>query len=268
MKLYLQIIKNTWAEYMMYRLNFIMWRVRMVLQVLIVYFLWLAIYASQPGEKALLFGYSQDVMLTYILFTSIMRTLVFSTTTMNIGDVINQGNLSNFLVRPLNFFSYYFARDIGDKALNFVFALGEMAIIIALLKPPIVVQSSPVILLLFAGAVGIGMVLYFYFSLLLGFLGFWTPDVWGPRFISIIVMEFFTGAMFPLDILPQPLYAISKLLPFSYLLYFPLSVYTGKLSTADMIAGFCISMVWIGIFMYGVKYVWKRGLQEYTAEGK
>ena len=71
---YWQLAKISWANGFVYRLNFIMWRLRVVVQVLAVYFLWLAIL--KPNQT--IFDYTQAQMLTYILGTSIIRSLVFS----------------------------------------------------------------------------------------------------------------------------------------------------------------------------------------------
>lgn len=264
MNVYAQIIKATWSQYMMYRLNFVMWRVRMVCQLLVTYFLWWAIL----GTKEEFFGYTQSMMLTYVLLTSIVRTLVLSTTTMEIGDVINQGNLSNYLVKPLNVFSYYAARDVADKILNVLFAVVEVSILFFLLRPEIFVQTQPHVLLLSGVAVLLGMMLYFFFSLILGFLGFWTPDIWGPRFISFVIMEFFAGSLFPLDILPSPLFTLSQLLPFGYFIYFPLKIYTGQLDMNAIVQGLIIASLWVGALAYVATTIWKKGLRAYTAEGK
>ncbi len=271
MKKYLQIIKGTWAEYMMYRLNFVMWRVRMVMQILVVYFLWWAIFSQRqamPAGRQEFFGYSQSMILTYILLSSLVRTLVLGTTTMDIGSVINQGNLSNFLLRPLHFFHYYIARDIGDKLLNFAFAVVEVTILYFLLRPPIFIQTNGITLLLFLAAIIMGTILYFFFSLIFGFLGFWTPDVWAPRFLSFVIMEFFAGGLFPLDILPKPIFFISQLLPFSYFLYFPLKVYLGQLTMMTILEGFVIGIAWVAGLTMFASLLWQKGLKVYTAEGR
>ena len=268
---YLQIIKGTWAEYMMYRLNFVMWRLRMVMQLLVTYFLWWAIFGTKenlPAGEAGFFGYTQSMILTYVLLTSIVRSVVLGTTTMEIGDLINQGNLSNYLVKPIHFFSYYAARDAADKALNLLFAIGELVILFIILRPPIFVQTDPLYLGLAVVSVLLGAVLYFYFSMILGFLGFWTPDVWGPRFISFVVMEFFAGSLFPLDILPRALFAFSQALPFSYFIYFPIKVYMGQVGLPAIIQGVSTGILWVAGLWYLATVLWKRGLKAYTAEGK
>lgn len=264
MNKYLRIIGITWAEMMEYRLNFILWRVRWVLQRLVVYFLWWALFSTRET----FFGYSQSLILTYVLLTNVVTTFVTGTRTMEVGNIIRQGDLSNILIRPFGFFSIYFARDTADKLLNLAFGIGEVLLFIFLLRPQVFLQTDPVALALALFAAMVGMVVFFYFSLLIGFLAFWLPDVWAPRFLSFVIMEFFTGALFPLDILPDPLFILAKLLPFGYFVYFPSKLYLGQLATADIISGLSVGILWavgLGLLAY---VVWQRGLKVYTSEGR
>jgi ABC-2 type transport system permease protein len=259
---YLRVISASWAEYTAYRLNFVMWRMRMVMQILVVYFLWWALFSEQP----VLFGYTQARMLSYVLLSSIFRSIVLGTRTMEIGEVIHRGDLSYFLMRPMNFFRYYMARDVADKGLNAMFAVGEVSLLVMILRPPVFLQTDGGVLAMSAIALFLAVILYFYFSVLLGFLGFWIPDFWGPRFISFVLIEFFAGGLFPLDILPESLYRVSLSLPFAYILYFPLKVYLGTLTPAQMLSGFVIGSVWTVLIAAAVGVLWRMGLRTYTAE--
>ncbi|OGG08570.1 hypothetical protein A2154_00340 [Candidatus Gottesmanbacteria bacterium RBG_16_43_7] len=263
-KLYLQIFKNTWSEIMTYRVNFLFWRIRMVMQMLVVYFLWNAFYANRTA----LFGYSREMMLTYVLLISIVRTIVLSTTTVDIGNKINQGDLSNYLVKPICFVCFYFSRDMADKLLNLICGIFEVGIFILILNPPLAFQPDLFVTSTFLVAAGIGAVLYFYFSLLIGFIGFWSTEVWAPRFLSLTIMEFFAGTLFPLDILPQSLYTISQVLPFHYFIYFPIKVYLGQLTQTEILAGLTVSVGWVILLLLLTRYIWSKGLKIYQAEGK
>lgn len=228
------------------------------------YFLW---YAVIPvGTTA--FGYDQSSMLTYILLTAIVGAVVTSNRSYAIGQEINQGNLSNFLLQPMNYFGYWFAKDIGDKLMNIVFSIGELAVIFFFLKPPIYLQTNIEYLFMFATSLILAVILYFFINVLLGLIGFWSPDVWAPRFIFWIAVGFFAGEYFPLDILPQQIYEIFKILPFSYLIYFPIKVYLGQLSYVEVFQGFAVMLFWIFIFWVIVELVWKKGLKSYTAQGR
>src|SRR3990167_5333150 len=99
---YWQVAKVSWSNGLVYRLNFVMWRVRVVVQLLSVYFLWLAIF----GQTENAFGYSRAEMLTYIILIGLIRSLVFSSRSIDAQEEISSGNLSNYLVKPVNYFNY------------------------------------------------------------------------------------------------------------------------------------------------------------------
>lgn len=264
MKKYLQAARNVWESALVYRLNFTMWRVRNVLLVLTTYYLWLVVV---PANKPFL-GYSQSLMLTYILGASFISSMVLSSRSFGIGEEINNGDLSIYLLRPINFFYYAFAKDMGDKAMNIMFSIVELTILFTILRPPLFIQHNIFVLLSAIFSTLIGIFLYFCINVLMGFIGFWSPETWAPRFILTILISFLGGGSFPLDILPKEIYSMFKLLPFTYLQYFPLKIYLGQLSLLDGMTGAFISIAWVGILVYLIKYLWIKGLKSYTAYGR
>ena len=122
-----------------------MWRVRSIIRLLAVYFLWLAIFRRNQE----LFGYNQELILTYVLGTSLVRALTLASRSVDVGGEIASGALSNYLLKPINYFHYWLSRDITDKLLNLSFVLVEVSLIIWLLKPPLFLQTNPFYLLTF-----------------------------------------------------------------------------------------------------------------------
>lgn len=215
-----------------------------------------------------MFGYTESLILTYILGTAILGSLIFATRTLDIGEQINKGELSNFLIRPINYFLYKISQDVADKGINTFFVIFEITIILLLFAPPIFIQTNILALILTVMAVVLGIILYFLISFLLGMIGFWSPEVWGPRFIFSVLSGFLAGGLFPLDILPKGAFLFLQALPFPYLLYFPLKVYLGMLSEIQIITGLTLAAVWIVVLYYFVKFIWKRGLSVYEAVGR
>ena len=170
MRRYVQIAKNTWDETFTYRFSFITYRIRNILQILTVYYLWTFFI---PQNTTFL-GYTQSQMLTYILATMIVSSVVMATRSQAIGNDINQGNLSSFLLKPMNYFGYWFARDIGDKAVNLLFSIAELTLLFMLLHPPFFMQTNPFFLVSAILSISLGTILYFYFSVLMGCFGFWS----------------------------------------------------------------------------------------------
>lgn len=262
--MYLRIFTNVWSKALSYRFNFIMWRVRVVLQLLTLFFLWSTILINRSA----IFGYSTSQMLTYILGTSLIGSVVLSSRTFEVGDQINDGTLSNFLIKPMSYIKYWFFYDLGDKASNIFFSIIELTIIIFIFRPPLYLQTNPLYLAFTLLAAVLAMLLYFYFGFLLGLMGFWSNEIWGPRFIFFIIINFFAGAMFPLDALPKQVVNVLQLLPFPYLLYFPLKIYLGKITFPLILEGLLICSLWMAGLYFICKFIWLKGLKLYGAQGR
>jgi ABC-2 type transport system permease protein len=263
MKKYYLIALHTWQQIFEYRLSFVIWRLRAVLQVITLLFLWTAVLP----QNSTIGLYNQSTMLTYVLATSFVSSIVLSSKTTQIGDEINEGALSGYLLRPMNFFLYWFSRDLGDKAMNVLFSLFEIALIILLFHPPLFFQTQILPLFFSVILLVLALVLNFFFSLIFSFVGFWSRDVWGPRFIFSQLLTFFAGGLFPLDILPKPFFNFLRFLPFPYMQFFPIKVYLGQLTVAESIMGILVSAVWVVVMYRIMLFMWGKGLQAYTASG-
>lgn len=264
MKKYLSVAKLTWDETFTYRLNFTIWRVRSVLSLLTIYFLWFSVLPKGSN----LLGYTQDSILTYIIGAYFVGAIVFSSRTPEIGDNINSGDLSIFLLRPINYFFYWFAKDAGDKAMNIFFSIFELILFFIVIHPPLFIQTNIFTLFLSIIAIIFSTLILFWINVLLGLIGFWSQETWAPRFIFYTLVPFLSGVFFPLDIVPGVIFSIIKLLPFTYLLYFPVKIYLGQLVIVEIILGFGVSLVWVIILQGFAQFVWKKGLRSYVAYGR
>ncbi len=261
---YWLVAKNTWDEALTYRLNFAVWRLRVFLSLISTYFLWLTLL-----PKGSTIGiYNQASMLTYILGGSIMYSIVMSTRAAGVADDIVQGNLSNYLLRPVNYIFYYFSKDIGDKAMNIAFSLFEISLVFLLLRPPFFIQTNLLYIIPFTISVLLAVCINFYLNMMLSFIGFFSSEAWAPRFIFYILLTFFAGSLFPLDIFPAPIYLFLKLLPFSYLLYSPMKIYLGQMSPLNIAINLVLAILWTVLLYFFVNLLWKKGLRLYTAEGR
>lgn len=263
MKKYFAVFAITWQQGLAYRLNFILWRVRTVLQLLLVYFLWWTVFQSQSQ----VFGYTEQTIISYILISAVVRAVVLSSRVMDVGGQINDGNIVNFLIKPLDFVKYYFSRDIADKLLNITFAVVEILLIVLLLQPPIILQTNTVQIFLFLSSLFLAIILFFSISFIIGLLAFWLENAWGVYFLLFMFIEGFGGGIFPIDILPPFIAQIFLLTPFPYLIYFPSKLYLGTLSLDQTIQGFCILIFWVITFYLLMRKTLREGLKNYTAVG-
>src|SRR6266702_1535966 len=154
MNKYYLIARNMWDEMTTYRLNFATWRVRMVIRLLTTYFLWDVLLRQNNS----FFGFTHATILTYVLMGSLLDSVVFSSRSYGIADDINNGDLSNYLLKPMNYFLYWAAKDIGDKAMNVAFFTFEFALFYVIIRPPFILQTNVILLILFIIAILIAMI--------------------------------------------------------------------------------------------------------------
>lgn len=264
---YVSIVRTSLQDYFVYRLNFLLWRVRAIMQLLILYFLWLTVYGGLDSA----FGYNKAEMLTYILGISLIRSYILAARlSEGVGAQIITGDISNMLTKPISYLRYIFARDLSDKLVNIFFSSIELVIIVIFLKPSLVIQLNPTYLFGFAAAILVGLTLYFVVNFSLSLSAFWLhgDDWWAPRFIFGIVLDFLSGGLFPIDILPGLVRQVVMLTPFPYLLFFPMKVYLGQLDAVAIIRGVSVSLVWlVGLYIFQ-RWLWRRGLRAYAASGR
>lgn len=263
---YVQIAKISWQNGFVYRLNFVMWRVRMVIQTLTLYFLWAAV--AQGGGDV--YSYSQSQILTYILLSSFVVAIVFSSRSIDAQGEIATGDLNNYLIKPLNYFLNWVARDFSDKILNVTFSFIEITAIVFLLRPPFIIQTDPTIIFSFLISILLAAGLYFIFSFIVSMSTFWyyQSNGWAQRFLVFVLLRTLGGGLFPIDMLPAPIFNFLKLLPTTYFLYFPMQIYLGRLSLTEIIQGYSLISFWILALFALSQLMWRQGLKIYGAYGR
>lgn len=266
LKAYLQIFSTSWQNELVYRANFILWRLRNILRILMVIFLWSGIFQNNTQ----ILSYTKADMFTYVFLALVIQSVIFSSPSADhIGGEIASGALSNYLLKPLSYLKYWFTRDLSSKLLNISFAFFEISLLYFWLKPPIHVPSDPIFLSLFTLNIIIASVSYFFLSVLARFTAFWSPEnTWGLSFLVLVFTEILSGWIFPLDLLPSVVYTAIQLTPFPYLIYFPLKILLGKYSVLQAVQITAQSFTTLTVLLVLVKVVWRKGLKNYSADGR
>jgi ABC-2 type transport system permease protein len=264
MKKYHRFVIIPISELLTNRLKILVWRIRVIISTLTLFFLWNSVLPRNHSIGP----YTQSAMLTYILVGSFISNITIGSRSFSLGDTINNGDLSNYLLKPINYFIAFFLDDVGGKGADTILSICELTVLFIILKPDLMIQTNIFYIFSFSIAIILGMLLYFFFGILLSSIAFWSSEVWGPKFLFNTLTVFLGGAIFPLDIVPKGLYTVVMLSPFPYLTFFPIKVYLGQLSTEQISIGFAIACFWIISLYYLSKTVWRKGLLMYASAGR
>lgn len=266
MKIYWHIAKATWQEYLSYRLNFLLEVIGGIFTMLVAIAVWYAVFA---GDSAKIIGtYTLGQMVTYLLVAGVVSTILFLTAQGDdINNDINRGDISNFLVKPINVPLYWLTRDFVRKFFTLILGIAELAVIVFLFRDYFVFPSSVLNLMFFILAIFFAAILHFLLFAVLSVIAFWFEETWGWRFVMRIVMEISAGAIIPLSLFPDFWRTIFEILPFQYFVFFPMQIYFGKLDPIGILTGFMFVLVWLLILSFLFLILWKRGVRRYAGYG-
>ena len=265
MRKYLTIFGLSFQNEFVYRLNFVLWRLRNVLRILMTFFLWNSVFSSNTN----VFGYSKEQMLAYVFLVLLITSFVMSAPSNdNVGGEISDGTLNNFLIKPIGYLRYWLTRDWASKLLNMLFAFFEFFLLWSLFRPQIYLSQSPVQLSLGIVLILISSLMYYLITKLVISIAFWTPEnTWGLMFIVLVFMEILAGSIFPLDLLPKSIITLLQFTPFPYMIYYPIAILVGRIDT-----GVAVRILFQALALLSISYwlaikVWKKGLKNYAAVG-
>jgi ABC-2 type transport system permease protein len=262
----LLIFRLVFMERAAYRVNFILEIAGGILSILIVVFLWLAVYRSSGRTE--LGGYSLAEMMTYLLGAGLINSFLLTTAeNPETSRAIQDGSLSNLLIQPINPYWVWMLRDVAAKAFLGLIGLAGYAIVSLLLNERLIFLCDPLRLVLFGVALAAAVLLQFLTFESLSLLAFWVENTYGLRFTMRVIMEVAGGAIIPLSFFPGLLQKVFALLPFPYLIYFPMRIYLNKIESADIFAELLRAAAWMAGLAGLNAILWQRGLRRYTAMG-
>jgi ABC-2 type transport system permease protein len=254
-------IQNT----LVYRVNFLFRSLFGLIPLLAVISLWRAIYSGQqPG----LAGYTLAEMISYYLIVTIVDALTaVNEDDWQIAADIKDGNISQFLLKPIDYLAYRFCLFATGRIVYTTVAFLPVTVFILSLRHYFVLPADAATLGWFAASLVMTGLLQFFMSYAMALLAFWVLEV--STFIFILyAFEYMAGGhLFPLDILPAGLAQVLNLTPFPYQLYFPVSIYLGRATGAALYQGLAIQALWVALAYVAARVMWSRGIRKYAAVG-
>lgn len=264
MRVYATVWRLGLQDAIQYRIEGFIWFLFDVLPPLMMLAFWSAAYEGSQQVA----GYALPGMLAYTIGVMVLRNLITSHIEWEIDYAVRQGTLSNFLVRPLNVWAYWFMNDSAWRAWRMVMlspiVIVAIATLLPSLEPPSLSIHRGVALVL---ALVLGYLVCFLLKLSVGFTSFWLTDVNGVSNLFEIVVYLLGGVLIPIELLPEVLVGAARQLPFQYIYAFPLSVMLDRVPDDALFGALMAQLTWV-VVLSGLAYVlWRAGLRRYEAVG-
>jgi ABC-2 type transport system permease protein len=264
-KKYLHVINIGIQNTLVYRVNFLFRSVFALIPLVATISLWRAIYT---GKGDLVAGYTLAQMVSYYLVVTIVDALTaVAEDDWQIAGDIKDGRISQFLLKPIDYMTYRFCLFGAGRLIYTAVAFIPVALFILYQRYYFVPPANWETLGWFAISLVLTAALQFLISYTLALLAFWLLEISTLIFI-VFAFEYIAGGhLFPLDILPPGISRVLAFTPFPYQMFFPVSIYVGRVTGDAVYKGLLIQAMWVAIAYCVARFVWARGIRKYSAVG-
>lgn len=217
---------------------------------------------EMSGNEAL-GGFSLSYYLGYFLWQILMLgSLNWRSERAMIAE-INSGAVNALLLRPSSFFEYHLGQLLGQKLITVIAMVPVMVFIAWYWDLPLHIERLPLALLMGFSYV----ILLFSLHFAVASMAFFFDHVYSLNITKNMIIWFLTGELLPLDLLPSPLREWIIALPFSSGMYLPAAYLSGRIQLDVFLNGF-VSLA-LGGLVFGLlaRFIWRKGLQNYSGTG-
>ena len=259
------ILRICLEERLVYRGDFVLGTLMRFLPIVTQIFLWGTIFETISGKIA---GYSYHDFIAYYLLTMVARA--FSSMpglASGIAAEIRDGSVKKYLIQPIDMVGFLLLNRLAHKLVYYGIAIGPFALIFFLCRNFFPSMPSSETMIAFAISLVLSFLLGFFLEAAIGLIGFWFLEVSSLLFIYMLFNFFFSGHMFPLDILPYPWNYVFEAMPLQYLAYFPAAVWLGKIEGESLLIALWVETAWVLFFILVCRVAFHRGVKRYSGFG-
>lgn len=263
---YLSTMRLGIQNAMEYRTDFIISIFSGIFTIIIQCFLWSAIYGS--STQRVIFGYTYGGMITYTIMAGVMSK-VMSTSGLEweISNDIKEGGLSKYIVQPISYFGYRISGFLGRKVVEAAVLAVISAIVLYSLSAVLGITISAATVFVSVLAVILAIFLNCIYYYCVSAAAFWMTDISAVYIGLGLLSTILSGGLFPLSIFGSRVLAVLNLLPFEYIIYYPLNILEGTQTIKDIAFGTFMQLFWIAALYLLSRLIWKRGMKRYISAG-
>ncbi len=246
-----------------YRGMMLIQAVRLILLPLVLASAWLSI------EKTAGNPYSDADYLLYYLMVPIILNLTDSRLVFRFPMAVRDGSLSRELLKPFPPLSGYALESIANNLIQLIYLLPFTLLAGYAVRDRLLLgHINPQLLAMVFAAIILGGLVRMLISGSISLVGFWLEDVTTLNLVlNGGIWALLGGMIVPVATFPEQIRKFAELLPYRYMLSFPIEIITGRLSTTEIWQGFSIIIFWSCTFGLIMRLIWKRGLKVYSAYG-
>src|SRR5262249_3717912 len=112
-----------------------------------------------------------------------------------------------------------------------------------------------------------GWLITFLANAVIGTLALWTGSSVKVMDVWLALFMVFSGYLIPVELFPHVIRRALQVLPFRYQIGFPVEILTRGLDRGTALRLLLGQWIWVGLFLLGLRAIWRKGLQRFAAYG-
>lgn len=254
------LVRGLWLSWLQYASFFFILAFGWMVPPLIYLLVW-----STAAAEAPIGGLTRGAFVAYYLILILVNQVTYAQTNWTVGDLIRSGGMNRVLLRPMPAVVDAVASEVAGKVVYLVFDVPVVIVLALLLKPELTLQLETA--LAFIPALVFAWALRFLWGYALAVLAFWASRADALLALQDTLIFLLAGQVAPIALLPEPLATLARVLPFRYMVAFPVEVLTGQLDATGILTGLGIQLVWLVVAAALARGLWATGLRRYSAIG-
>jgi ABC-2 type transport system permease protein len=223
--------------------------------------LWRVTYTDTGATYLGDFTFAQ--MLWYLAIT---ESIILSTpdVSQKVDEDVRKGTLSIHLIKPLSYPLYFLSMTFGERIVRFTMNMCVGACVVYFFVGPIGLSLKGI--LLFSLAIPLAFILDFLTYFTIGLAAFWLEDTRGLRIIYSRIVMVLGGMLIPIELFPDFVQPIIKVLPFSQIVYGPAKLFVNP-SSQFLFTLLLQQFIWVCLLTLFMQYIYKLALERVHANG-
>jgi ABC-2 type transport system permease protein len=260
--LYVQQFKTTLAAMVQYRASLLIWMIGHILEPVVYLIVWSTVANTGGGSVG---EYSTADFAAYYIVFMLVNHATYTWIMYEYEYRVREGALSAALLRPVHPIHADIADNVSSKLITLPIMLAAAVLLGILFHPA---GNTPLwAAVLFAPVLFAAFLLRFLLEWTLALVAFWTTRVGAVNQTYFVLILFLSGQIAPLSLFPAPVRVAADILPFRWMIGFPVELILGKVSPSDAATGFLAQAVWIILGYFLLRAVWRAGVRVYSAVG-
>jgi len=237
-----------------------------IVYLILVYFLWKAIYESSGVTEVNGMTFS-DTMI-YLILASSLFTVLEMFVVWDMSRSIQSGKIILDLLKPMPYRLYTFWSYSGSHLTMFVLTFIPTFIIVAIITGGAIPMG--VNLLWFLISVVLALVVNYNMEMIVATLCLYTESTWGINIVKETIVMLLSGASIPLAFFPEGLKKAVEYMPFRAVYDIPLKILLCKDQAASLPGVFSymgIQLIWVLALSLAGNLFWNISVRKITVNG-